>query len=124
MKIGVDLDGTITRYPAFFAKLSQIWHDDVYIVTYRPPNKQRDTEELTKLGIKYTDILYAKEEYSKAELCEQFGIEVLFDDDPCFLIHCKVPMLALLVRNEENFDYEKKQYLFTSDVARIQTQNN
>ena len=35
MKIAIDIDGTITRYPEFFSKLSHLWDDDVYILTFR-----------------------------------------------------------------------------------------
>jgi len=121
MKIALDLDGTITRYPEFFSKLSHIWDDEVYIISFR---YSMDTcvEDCQKYNIKYTEIFLAKNEDSKAEICERLGIEVLVDDDPDFLVHCKKNMLALMVRNEENFDYKNKQYLYTKYNGRIQTQ--
>lgn len=86
----------------------------MYIVTFRPESgKQRDEEELRNLNIKFEDILYAPNEDDKARLCEEYGIEVLFDDDPDFLVHCKQNMLALTVRNEENFDYMSRKYMMT-----------
>lgn len=122
MKIGIDIDGTITAHPAFFSKLSLLWDDDVYAVTFRPPNKQRDLEELQKLGVCVTDILYANQIQDKAVLCEKYGIEVLFDDIPDFLVHCKANMAAFLVRGEMNFDPKARQFVFTNETGRVQEQ--
>ena len=122
MKLGLDLDGTITRYPEFFSKLSHIWDDDVYIVTFRYPNREAVEDVLREHNIKYTDIIFAKNEDSKAEECRRLGIGVFFDDDPDFLVHFKKSATVFLVRNEDNFDYEKKQFLFTEYSGRVQEQ--
>jgi len=121
MKIALDLDGTITRYPEFFSKLSHLWDDDVYVITFRN-SMETSIADCRRYNIKYKEIFLAKNEDSKAEICERLGIEVLIDDDPDFLVHCKKNMLALMVRNEENFDYANKQFLFTKYTGRIQTQ--
>jgi len=121
MKIALDIDGTITRYPEFFSKLSHIWDDDVYVISFRY-SMDSCVEDCKKYNIKYKEIFLAKNEDSKAEICDRLGIEVLFDDDPDFLVHCKKNMLALMVRNEDNFDYKEKQYLFTKYTGRLQTQ--
>jgi len=125
INIGLDIDGTITEHPEFYSHLSQSWTaGDVYIVTYRPPDRETDAKELESFGIKFKEILYAKNEDSKAELCEQHDIKVLFDDDPQFLVHCRQPMLALLARNKHNFDYKNKQYLFTEYSGRLNLEDS
>ena len=122
MKLGLDLDGTITRYPEFFSKLSHLWDDDVYIITFRYPDREVAENDLHQHNIKYTDIIFAKNEDSKAEECQKLGIDIFFDDDPYFLVHFKKNVALFMVRNEENFDYEKKQFLFTQDTGRVQEQ--
>ena len=110
MKIGLDLDGTITQHPQFFSKLSHLW-DDVYIITARTgTHRERDEQELTKLGIKYKDIIYANaDDDSKAKAIKELGIEVFFDDMPEFLVHIDKDVACFLVREDYNFDYKNKQ---------------
>jgi len=121
MKIALDIDGCITRYPKVFAYLSNCWLDDVYILTYRPVNRARDEAELESLGIKYKDIIYAnKDDDSKAKAIVELGIEVFCDDMAAFIQHVPEHVACMLVRNEDNFDYKSKQFLFTEWDGRLQ----
>ena len=121
MKIGLDLDGTITRYPEFFSKLTYLWDDEVYIITFRPGHRERDEQELDKLGITYTDIIYAnKDDDSKAKAIAELGVEVFWDDMPEFLVHVDKSVACFLVRGEHNFDPKNKQFLFTRYTGKLQ----
>jgi hypothetical protein len=119
MKIALDLDGTITRYPEFFSKLSHLWDDDVYVITFRH-SMRTSIEACRKHNIKYKEIILAnKDDDDKAKEIERLGIEVFFDDLPDFLNHAKENVAAFLVRNEDNFDYENKLFIFTENTGRI-----
>jgi uncharacterized protein YozE (UPF0346 family) len=122
MRIALDLDLTITRYPEFFSALSHCWPDDVYIVTFRRPNRELAESNLASFNIKYKDIIFAKNEDDKAAICKELNIEAFFDDDPDFLVHFPPSIATFLVRGESNFDYKRKQFLFTDDNGRIQKQ--
>ena len=120
MKMALDLDGTITRYPEFFSKLSHLWDDDVYVITFRV-DMQGSVEDCHRYGIKYKEIILAnKGDDSKAKEIERLGIEVFFDDMPEFLNHASKNVAAFLVRNEDNFDYREKQFLFTKYTGRCE----
>ena len=118
MKIALDLDGTITRYPEFFATLSQLWDDDVYVITFRD-SMETSVADCRRYGVKYKEIILAnKDDDTKAIEIERLGIGVFFDDMPEFLIHTKKNVATFLVRNEENFDYADKQFLFSKYTGR------
>lgn len=56
MRLGLDIDGTITADPAFFADLTKaaLTRGDVHIVSSRSPEARNETiVELAKLGINF-----------------------------------------------------------------------
>jgi hypothetical protein len=119
MKLALDLDGTITRYPEFFSKLTHLWDDDVYVITFRS-NLESSVEDCRRYGIKYHEIIVAnKDDDSKGKEIERLGIEVYFDDMPEFIVHAKKNVASFLVRNEDNFDYKEKQFLFSKYTGRV-----
>jgi len=124
MKLALDLDDTITRYPEFFSKLSQLWCDDVYILTFRS-DMQSCIDDCKRHNIKYTEIILAnKDDDSKAKEIERLGIEVFFDDCPEFLVHVPKNVATFMTRCENNFDYARKQFLLTKYTGRIQSNGN
>jgi len=62
MRIGIDLDGTITAHPEFFSKLSHLWDDDVYIITLRD-DKEEAIQDAEKHNIKFTDVTALAQEF-------------------------------------------------------------
>lgn len=101
MKIGLDIDGTITTHPDFFARLSK--EHEVVIITSRPegPKSRADTEqELKELSIEFSFLCMcdwgaeyeinvpeglegpARLNYQKVLACKHRGVAALFDDDP------------------------------------------
>ena len=86
-------------------------------------HREQDEQELATLGIKYTDIIYANKDVDcKAKAIQELGIEVFFDDMPEFLVHIDKGIACFLVREDYNFDYKNKKFLFTDFTGRIQTQ--
>ena len=55
----------------------------------------------------------------KSKEIERLGIEVMFDDMPDFSVHFPKSCATFHVRNEDNFDFDTKHYLFTEDTGRI-----
>lgn len=72
-RIGLDIDGTITADPAFFAGVARQWLKagrDVHIVSSRSPEARPETlSELKRLGVCFT-ALYLLPNYTAAQaLC-------------------------------------------------------
>jgi hypothetical protein len=94
MKIGLDLDKTITEVPWMFSALTKGLIADgheVHIITYRDTNIIDYTKkQLIELGIQYTELhLPPNKEISpeewKASLVSRHGINVMFDDEVSIL---------------------------------------
>jgi len=93
MNIGIDIDGTITAAPEFFAVLTRAFRQaghKVYIVTYRQPLAVQSTrDELARWGIEYDDMhLCGNAEDMgqwKAKIAGLLDLDVMFDDMPAAL---------------------------------------
>lgn len=99
MQIGLDIDGTITRCPQFFAVVSKALMaagHKVYIVSYREDRGFAE-EDLAEHGVSYDELILptaaelrrvqptawrAHAAQWKAEVCRKLGIEILFEDLP------------------------------------------
>jgi uncharacterized HAD superfamily protein len=99
MNIAFDLDGTITRNPAFFSVISKALVDaghKVFIITWRE-DREFTLEDLAEHGITYTQLVLPSDEQIrgiayqqwktaaaqfKAEACRSLKIDVFFDDMP------------------------------------------
>lgn len=116
MKIALDIDDTITKYPQFFSQLS-LKHD-VIIVTSRSSTQEsiEITEALLEgLNIKFSMIYFCDWSmdvnfdipdelegpdillYQKVIACETEQVDALFDDDPTVqaLIKKYLPQVSL-----------------------------
>ena len=89
MKYGIDIDGTISFLPEFFALLTKALIDnghEVHIITYRSKSNRFDTmKDLENWSISYTELHMAGYSDSpmhlwKASLAEKLNIDVMFDD--------------------------------------------
>ena len=94
MIVGLDIDGTISKHPELFRILSKALRNEghsVHIVTCRmePEHTEKDLESW---GIEYdrlhlipvqTDLSVAD---WKRKVCEDEGLDFLFDDSPDVLI--------------------------------------
>lgn len=106
MNIALDIDGTITRQPEFFALLSEAVHvsgGKVYIVTSRSSTaevRSHTYAELQSYGIHYDDLIlisdaqqdripcphtdldwYRQYLWQKVSVCRDREVDVVFEDD-------------------------------------------
>ena len=92
MRVGIDLDATITDVPQFFALLSGALVDaghEVHVITYRSPDmfpREETLHDLDALGIRYTRLhlpagsLDAPE--WKARVAAELGLDIMIEDSP------------------------------------------
>ena len=106
LKIGFDMDGTVTKYPEFFSLLSRLTRENnskVYIISSRSNNRdvvEKTRKELRSLHIAFDEIYllsdpgingkgqipenldwYQKYIYEKVAFCKKEGIRLFFDDE-------------------------------------------
>ena len=120
MKIAFDLDDTITHATEFFSTLSKLWNDDVYVITFRS-DRSSTIEDLEKLDIRYTDVILVSSCDEKSEVVKRLGIGFYFDDMPEMLKNMPKETSVCLFRNEWNFDFEDKKWVFTEKTGKIKT---
>lgn len=107
MNIALDIDGTITKRPAFFAMLSRSIRGTggkVYIVTSRAGDagvKELSKKELMAIGVEFNDLFvipddkqkqipcphdnldwYQKYLWQKVSVCLDHNVSIVFEDDP------------------------------------------
>ena len=92
MRIGIDMDATITEMPAFFvilAKAFRVAGHKIYVVTYRAQQDRRNTEiELRELGIEYDELHLSDVHIDegigvfKARMARELDLDIFFDDMP------------------------------------------
>lgn len=111
LKIGVDLDGTISEYPEFFKLFTQAMAEigcKIYIVTDRPPGSEDVVEgELEKYGTTYHTIKITAE---KAKYIKEEGIRVLYDDTDEYFVDLPEEVAVFKVREKYNFDFRQKMW--------------
>lgn len=114
IKVGLDLDGTITDFPDFFAALSQNPQFEVHVITGRGEEHKNVTiAELQKYGIRY-DALHLVDAiwHKKGEICKELGIQIMFDDMDEFINHIDDSTMVFKVRNGGNWDSENKNWMY------------
>lgn len=89
MKVGIDIDETITEVPWFFKSLCEGLKKDgheIFILTFRHPDMKEDTEKMLKdMSINYDKIFYGEGllDYKlKAKIVDDNLINVMIDDNP------------------------------------------
>jgi hypothetical protein len=106
LKIGVDLDGTISEYPVFFKLFTKAMARlgcKIYVITDRVPGTEPQVQgELEGFGITY-DVL--KITGSKAEYILEEGIDVLFDDTDRYFFDLPEEVAVFKIRQKYNFDF-------------------
>jgi len=92
VKVGIDIDETITEAPWFFKALCGGLKKDgheVFILTFRHKEMKKETEQMLEdLGIVYDKVFYGEGliDYDlKAEIAEKHGINVMIDDNRAVL---------------------------------------
>lgn len=112
IRIGLDIDGTITENPKFFAALTQSENFEVHIITGRDITDHLETlVELARSGIRSDGLHYAENWEDKARLCKELGIQIMFDDQDEYITHISPDTLVFKPRNGGNWSSEKKEWL-------------
>jgi hypothetical protein len=90
MKIGLDLDDTVTELPVLFALLAQTLlaaGHEVHVITYREIGSEaRAAQDLEDHGVRYTALHLPKRLESaprfKARIAASLGLDLMIDDSP------------------------------------------
>jgi hypothetical protein len=108
--IALDIDGTISQAPDFFAHLSQHWPGKVYVITFREDLKEAQTK-LDNWGIRYDELIRTSVHVSKADLMEtRADIRYFFEDMDYAIQDVPEQITCFKVRNEENFDFDEGKW--------------
>jgi hypothetical protein len=106
MNLGLDIDGTITAAPKYFAQLATAWRNagrQVHVISSRsdtPEVRLASVRELETLGVCFDGLhllpgitaselicphpnlnWYAKYQWQKVAIAQQLNVSVYFDDD-------------------------------------------
>ena len=123
MKVALDIDGTITEHPEFFAVLSSSLRaagHRVIILTYRDPARAEATgAQLAAWGIGFDDLVIAPSLESKGALCGALGVDLFFDDQDECITAVPESVMVCKVRNGGNFDFAKRQWISTGRLTRL-----
>src|SRR6185436_2213183 len=83
MKVALDIDGTISEHPEFFAMLSAALRaagHHVIVLTFRDPARDADTREhLVAWRVAFDELVIAPSLEAKGELCGALGVDLFFD---------------------------------------------
>lgn len=111
--LGIDLDGCVDE-SSFFQFLSHVWPGDVIVVTFR---SDRDKAVADLHGIRFIDVVLVKSFDTKAEVIAERGISFHIDDQPEMLKNTPPNVAVMLFRNEGNFDFENRKWMFSDETA-------
>lgn len=105
MRIGLDIDGTITELAAFFAALTQAMtqagHEIIILTSRQEMLAEATRQELATLGIAYSAIHFGVAD--KAALCQELGIECVFEDDRDHIVNLRKAGVAAVAVASESF---------------------
>lgn len=112
MKIGIDLDDTITYAPDFFKVLTQTMSPtvEIHIITRREPGTEKDiARELEQMGIRYHFIKITDQ---KADYILERGIEVYFDDTDEYFQSLPESVKVFKTREPGNFCFKSGRWFY------------
>ena len=123
MKVALDIDGTISEHPEFFAVLSAAFRTaghQVVVLTYRDPARADATKaQLREWGIGFDDLVIADSLDAKGQLCDLLGIDLFFDDQDECIANVPERTVVCKVRNGGNFDFTRKRWLSTAKLTEL-----
>jgi uncharacterized HAD superfamily protein len=123
MKVALDIDGTISEHPEFFAVLSTALRAAghfVLILTYRDPDRVEQTEaQLATWGIEFDELVIAPSLEGKGELCAVHNVDLFFDDQDECIATVPENVLVCKVRNGGNFDFAGQRWLSTAKLTQL-----
>ena len=123
MKVALDIDGTISEHPEFFAVLSSSLRaagHQVLVLTYRDPTRSEVAKaQLAAWGVEFDELVIAPSLEAKGELCGILGVDLFFDDQDECIATVPESVLVCKVRNGGNFDFAKQRWLSTARLTRL-----
>jgi hypothetical protein len=117
-KLGIDLDGCVDEAPGFFHILTTVWPGDVIVVTYRS-DRDKAIADLEKHRIRFTDVVLVSSFDQKAEVIAERQISYYIDDQPEMLKNISANTAVMLFRNEGNFDFEDRRWMFSEQTGKL-----
>jgi len=123
MKVALDIDGTISEHPEFFAVLSASLRaagHRILILTFRDPEKNTATRaQLAAWGVVFDELVIAGSLEAKGELCAEHEVDLFFDDQDECIASVPERVLVCKIRNGGNFDYDSQQWISTRKLTRL-----
>jgi hypothetical protein len=123
MIVALDIDGTISEPPEFFAVLSAALRaagHRVIVLTYRDPERAGATRaQLAAWGVECDELVIAPSLEAKGSLCAELGVDVFFDDQDECIAPVPEPTLVLKVRNGGNFNFATRRWVSTSRLTEL-----
>ena len=120
LKIGIDLDDTITYCSTFFSMMTNAMKDmvEIHIITNREQTPESEVgirKELDELGILYHRLVVTD---NKAEYILEKGITVYFDDTDEYFLNLPESVTVFKIREPWNFDFENHVWLYTNETGK------
>ncbi|WP_166831559.1 hypothetical protein [Thalassoroseus pseudoceratinae] len=116
--LGIDLDGCVDEAPGFFHVLSTVWPGDVLVITFRS-DRAKAIADLEKHRIRFTDVVLVNTFDQKAEVIAERQVSFYIDDQPEMLKNVSAKTAVMLFRNEGNFDFEDKKWMFSDKTGKL-----
>lgn len=121
MRIALDIDGTISEHPDFFAAVSTALRSlghAIIVLTYRDPAQAEATRaQLRDWNIAFDELVFAPSLESKGRLCAELEIDLFFDDQDECIVGTPESTLVLKIRNGGNFDFERQRWISTARLT-------
>jgi uncharacterized HAD superfamily protein len=123
MNVALDIDGTISEHPQFFAVLSVALRaagHRVIVLTYRDPERADATRaQLAGWGVAFDELVIAGSLAAKGALCAAHGVDLFFDDQDECITDVPEGVLVCKVRNGGNFNFATGRWVSTSRLTEL-----
>ncbi len=116
--LGIDLDGCVDESPTFFGILTAAWPGEVIVITYRS-DREKAIADLERYSIRFTDVVLVDSFDAKADVIRQRRVDVYVDDQPEMLKNIPANVRVMLFRNEGNFDFEDRKWMFSDQTGKM-----
>ena len=120
-KILIDVDGTITQAPEFFAALTQQFAliADIHIVTARFEQEDRalgneTKKQLREWGIKYHHLVFTSD---KALYCIENGINIVFEDVDEYFKGLPESVTVFKIRETHNYCWKTHRWVYDESTG-------
>ncbi len=123
MKVALDIDGTISEHPEFFAVLSSALRGAghrVVVLTYRDPALiEASKAKLATWRVEFDELVIAPSLESKGQLCGTLGVDLFFDDQDECIASVPESVLVCKIRNGGNFDFARQRWISTAQLTEL-----